>query len=272
MTLTKRQLQKIIKEETYRLLQEYGAEWSRTDPPPPDEPDIDEQEYIDQFGPFPYTREANQAPLSVPEISGQKGSMDFELDPEESEIGTYQIELEQHLRDTHPSLPEEDIEHFVGELSDLENESKFFMINGIRYSPQEDFLFSYKEHLAKKEAERLTKQAEERRYAKSIGVDPRGIDPRTGLDFDMDIGMLCSDGSNYYQSINGRCSEGKYLESITGLLPRHIKTFKFNEEWYFHNEGTGKVYLIPDEYKEKYGRKLSKEERNFIDKAQKIRL
>jgi len=42
VTLTKRQLQKIIKEETYRLLQEYGAEWSRTDPPPPDEPDIDE--------------------------------------------------------------------------------------------------------------------------------------------------------------------------------------------------------------------------------------
>lgn len=263
-------------------MQEYGAEWSRTDPPPPDEPDIDEQEYIDQFGPLSYTREAAST-SPVPEISGQHGSMDFELGPEEAELGTYQIELGQHLRDKHPNLPEEDIEHFVGELSDFENESMFFMIDGIRYSPQEDFLFSYKEHQAniaakkeavrtKKEAERLANQAKERRYAKSIGVDPRGIDPKTGLDFDMDIGMLCSDGRGYYQPINGRCSEGKYLESITGLLPRHIKTFKFNEEWYFHNEGTGKIYLIPDKYKEKYGRKLSKEERNFIDKAQNIRL
>lgn len=81
--------------------------------------------------------------------------------------------------------------------------------------------------------------------ASNMGVDPTPIDPKTGLDFKLKMGMRCTNGQPVPES--RRCPEGGTIE-IFSIIPAHVKKFEFNNKWHFHNQKTGRIYKAPKGY------------------------
>jgi len=78
--------------------------------------------------------------------------------------------------------------------------------------------------------EAAAEAAEAAEEAELAEVDPTPIDPETGLDFKMTMGM----------------NPGSY--EVVFVLPDHVKKFKFNKQWHFHNQKTGRIYKVPKRY------------------------
>jgi len=197
MKLVKQRFKQIILEETYRLLQEY------VDPDEDNEPDMDVSKMYSpkqvhgQYsartpkGDQALSHDAGSKPLGfepqkMPWESGDwlatpEGGIDKALanalqamkqtgqttPKEELYDKEYQDQLRQHLWDTLPAVTEDEVEYFVQQLSNPNNEQKL-MIGDVTYSAGEHFLDSYETHqgniAAKKETERLAKQTEARQY------------------------------------------------------------------------------------------------------------
>ena len=98
------------------------------------------------------------------------------------------------------------------------------------------------------EAAAERRRAEDRQadidHAKSIGVDPVPIDPKTGLDFKLKFAVRCSGGGPVPES--GRCAEGELVEPIW-KLPSYVKKIKdkYSGKWYLYNEKTGRILKMP---------------------------